>query len=246
MRPQGGIAQSTQADSIVKQLFIVPEFSVGRLVGHGRCLTSHRKRHYSWSFSGLSLPTGAPILSHKKGVFHEKSQFSIFLIITWVLVLPASAEIYKYVDENGQKRWTDDLSQVPKEQRPSAQRFESVEETQPGPASSQTNEDQPETTLDIGEVDTDSPMTADTVSRDALEKEKADLDTRYRQLMEERKQLEQLKSNADSSDARSGLNKKISAYNEKTEQYETQLNDFNEKIKAYNESITTKKTSQTE
>jgi hypothetical protein len=176
----------------------------------------------------------------------KKANLAFLLIITWVLVLPASAEIYKYVDENGQKRWTDDLSQVPKEQRPSAQRFESVEETQPGPASSQTNEDQPETTLDIGEVDTDSPMTADTVSRDALEKEKADLDTRYRQLMEERKQLEQLKSNADSSDARSGLNKKISAYNEKTEQYETQLNDFNEKIKAYNESITTKKTSQTE
>jgi hypothetical protein len=117
MRPQGGIAQSTQADSIVKQLFIVPEFSVGRLVGRGRCLTSHRKRHYSWSFKWLPLTDriGSTFISLQKGVPHEKTQVGIyFLIIAWVAgstagVLRSTNTSMKMV----RRRWTDDLSQVP-------------------------------------------------------------------------------------------------------------------------------------
>jgi Domain of unknown function (DUF4124) len=176
----------------------------------------------------------------------KKAKLAFFLIITLMLALPVSAEIYKYVDENGQKRWTDDLSQVPKEQRPSAQHFESVEETPVETAAAPTDEIPPESPAETEEMGTATPMETETLSRDALEKEKADLDAQYQQLIEERKQLEQIKATANTTETRAALNERISAYNDKTEQYETKLDNFNEKINNYNQNIISKKPSQTE
>ena len=172
----------------------------------------------------------------------KKTSLAFFLLITVVLALPACAEIYKYVDENGQKRWTDDLSQVPKAQRPSAQRVESEEETSTQAAAMPTAKDRPESPPDTEAVNTDPPVEVAEPSRASLEKEKAALDTRYQQLMEERKQLEQIKADEASSGTRAELNDRISAYNRKTEQYEMQLDNFNQKIKAYNQKILSKKT----
>jgi predicted nucleic acid-binding Zn-ribbon protein len=74
-------------------------------------------------------------------------------------------------------------------------------------------------------------------SREALEKEKADLDTQYQQLLQERKELEQLKAKALSPADRLVLKKRISDYNINTDRYQTQLNTFNKKIQTYNQRI---------
>lgn len=171
----------------------------------------------------------------------KKPSLAFFLLITVLLALPACAEIYKYVDENGQKRWTDDLSQVPKAQRPSAQRIESQEETSPKGTATPAQTDRPESTPATEPTSTPPSLETAEPDRESLEKEKAALDTRYQQLMEERKQLEQMKAEPSSSDSRAELNKRISVYNSKTEQYELQLSNFNEKIKAYNKNILSKK-----
>jgi hypothetical protein len=57
----------------------------------------------------------------------KKPILAFFLIVALTAAVPTGAEIFKYVDANGQTRWTDDLNQVPAEQRASVQRFESVE-----------------------------------------------------------------------------------------------------------------------
>lgn len=172
----------------------------------------------------------------------KKPVLAFFLIIILLLALPVCAEIYKYTDEDGQKRWTDDLSQVPKEQRPSAQRFESVEETTADAAAGQTQKVRPGSPPETvtAHTDADEPLEADKLNRKALEKEKADLDSQYRQLLEERKQIEQIKPEATSASTRAELNRRISEYNSKTEQYESRLNAFNEKINAFNKKLMAK------
>jgi predicted nucleic acid-binding Zn-ribbon protein len=79
------------------------------------------------------------------------------------------------------------------------------------------------------------------LDRNALEKEKADLDAQYQQLIEERKQLEQRQAEDLSAAARADLNERISAYNGKMDQYDKQLNAFNEKASAYNQKIISQK-----
>jgi chromosome segregation ATPase len=169
----------------------------------------------------------------------KKAIWAFFLITFLLLAGSAWAEIYKYIDKNGQPRWTDDLSQVPKAQRASAQRFNGVNE-QPAdvkgqPESSPDDKSQNQTT--------DEPDQNAAPSRKALEKEKADLDTQYQQLLHERKLLEQLKAKATSRADRLALKKRISEYNQKTDQYETQLDAFNQKIQAYNQKIMAKQPS---
>lgn len=169
----------------------------------------------------------------------KKNILVIFLIFSMMLALPVCAEIYKYVDENGQKRWTDDLSQVPKEQRPAVQRLESTPESSVDETAdvSQKNQTSPPLEGEPADLNAGDPGQAADLSREALEKEKADLDSRYEQLLEERKQLEEMKSTELSTAAQSELNRRISAYNEKTEQYESQLNQFNQRINDYNQLI---------
>ena len=173
---------------------------------------------------------------------------AFFLTVTLLLAAPLYAEIYKYIDENGQKRWTDDLSQVPKEQRSSAQRYETDEGTPMDAAAKQVQTVQPESSIEtkIDVTDTGEPSQTDDLSREALEKEKSDLDSQYQQLLEERKQLEQIKTEATTFNARAALNDRISEFNRKTEQYETQLNAFNEKINTYNQKIMSKQSRKSE
>jgi vacuolar-type H+-ATPase subunit I/STV1 len=163
----------------------------------------------------------------------KKAIWTSLLMIFLLMAGSAWGEIYKYIDQNGQPRWTDDLSQVPKAQRASAQHFEGVKKQPPDakgqPSASPAGKAQNQAV--------DKAHQAVAPSRDALEKEKADLDSQYQQLLQERKALEQLKAKAQSPADRSALKKRISAYNDKTDHYENQLNAFNKKIQTYNQKI---------
>ena len=176
-----------------------------------------------------------------------KKPISAFILITALLLAaPVYAEIYKYTDENGQKRWTDDLSQVPKEQRATAQRIESEKEKPVDPTSGKAQGAQSDSPLEPTATLPDSGAASDTaeLNREALEKEKADLDLMYQQLLEEREQIQKLTPEALSFKARAELNDRITAFNQETEQYEAKSNAFKERINAYNERIMSKRPSQ--
>jgi hypothetical protein len=163
----------------------------------------------------------------------KKQLLSGCLIILIALPASLSAEIYKYTDENGQQRWTDDLSQIPIEQRTDAQRLEGVTE---GTEDSDEAVDQGEESQ-TGTEATEPGDSADAegLSRETLESEKADLDSLYQELLEERKALEEIKSGELDDAGRADLNSRIEAFNTKTEQYESQLDAFNEKVNAFNQ-----------
>ena len=178
----------------------------------------------------------------------KKPILAFILIIAVLLAAPLDAEIYKYIDENGQKRWTDDLSQVPKQQRAAAQRIETEAEKPDnaitGKAEKANPEAPPETKAAVPDTGTASE-TAE-LTREALEKEKANLDLLYQQLLEERKQIEKLTPEALNVKKRAELNHRITAFNQKTEQYEAQSKAFKEKRDAYNQRIMSKRPPQNE
>ena len=156
------------------------------------------------------------------------------------LVTPVQAEIYRYIDENGQKRWTDDLSQVPIDQRQSAQHVESVADDTQAPSDSIATE--PPTPADETVAVVPEPAeTGEALSREEIENEKAELDKLYQALITERQRLEKMNTESMDSVARADLNEQILEYNKKAETYETQLNRFNEKINAYNQQIMSQK-----
>lgn len=173
----------------------------------------------------------------------KKPILAFFLIIALLLAAPLYAEIYKYIDENGQKRWTDDLSQVPEQQRAAAQRIETEAETPDNAITGKVEKAKPESSPEtkIAVPDTGTASESAELSREALEKEKANLDLLYQQLLEERKQIEKLTPEALSFKARAELNYRITAFNQKTEQYEAQSKAFKEKRDAYNQTIMSKR-----
>jgi hypothetical protein len=161
----------------------------------------------------------------------KKSLVTCLVIIGLILAAPLSAQIYKYIDENGQKRWTDDLSQVPVEQRQSAEHFEDASDI-PSEASATQGESgtvvTPETDLTDGNAE---------LTRESLMKEKSELENQYKLLMEERKQIEQMKAEQGDTIHRAELNQRISAYNAKSDKYDIQLNAYKKKIDTYNNKI---------
>ena len=178
----------------------------------------------------------------------KKPMTAFLLIVALLLAAPVYAEIYKYTDETGQKRWTDDLSQVPKEQRAAAQRIETEQETQADTITRKSEKAQPGSPLETKATlpDTGAAGETDELSREALEKEKAELDLLYRQLMEERKQIEKSKPEANNVKTRAELNNRINAFNNQTNQYEERLNAFNKKINTFNQKIMSKQSPQKE
>ena len=169
----------------------------------------------------------------------KKTILVCFLVIFPLLSFHLHAEIYKYIDENGQKRWTDDLSQVPPEQRSAVQRMV-TEDNPTSPSKPAVGDDQPPgDTGDIqaGDPDADSQMESAGLDREALDREQSDLNALYKELVAEKKQLEQAKAEATSPEAQEELIQKINAYNQKAKEYDARLEAFNQKASQYNQQI---------
>ena len=78
-----------------------------------------------------------------------KIRLFFVLLAVVVICLPrvGNAEFYRYRDANGVLRFTDNLAEVPKDQRPGAQRYETFKSAPPAAAavdSSKAGESEPE------------------------------------------------------------------------------------------------------
>ena len=62
-----------------------------------------------------------------------RTGMGLILIAVMLTALPANAEYYKYVDENGNIRFTDDLTMVPPEQREKLLEYQDYRESEQAP-----------------------------------------------------------------------------------------------------------------
>ena len=172
-----------------------------------------------------------------------KSFAMFWLVLGLLLGLGASAwaEYYKYRDENGAIRFTDDIMQVPVDQRQKIERYKSFESTQPNPTpnvSSDKNTVQNSNPGGEGEEE-GGPKSAGKVDegpilarKAELEAEQAALKTDFADLQKEKKRLDEMaeelkkvndrNKNAQHRDAVTKLNERIQKYNERRKKFEAE------------------------
>jgi flagellar motility protein MotE (MotC chaperone) len=168
------------------------------------------------------------------------SYFKIFIIISFLMFSAnAGAEFYKYVDDEGHVRFTDDINEVPEAQRANIRSYiESENEETSEPEVSPENEtDQQSNFPDLSDTEQESLDDA----KKRIDQLKKEIDQEYEALLKEKEQLikekEQAKTREQISEYNKkveSMNKRVEAYMEKGKTYKTAVDDFNARIAGQN------------
>ena len=175
----------------------------------------------------------------------------IFLLISFLsFSASASAEFYKYTDEDGNIRFTDDINQVPEEQRSKINSYvESESEEVLEQQAAQKNPEQPEQS-EQSEQETNFPVLSENdADQDSLEELKSridairqEIDKEYAALMKEKEQLDEDKKEAKTKAQVDSYNKRIETYNKRGETFMKKQKERDALIDDYNARILKKNT----
>ena len=158
-----------------------------------------------------------------------------FVLISGMIVLLLSSfctagQYYKFVDENGVIGFTDDLSKIPKEQRPE------VEETQEIKTVSEKQADTEEKTT-IAPASPEKDTRTLEAEAAALEAIKKNLDRAYEALHKENLRLLEMKNTLTDLESINLYNNAVSSLNEKTRAYQEQQAEYIKRANAYNAAV---------
>ena len=126
------------------------------------------------------------------------------------------AEYYHYVDKDGIKHYTDDISEVPIDQRPNLSIYQSIQ--------AQDKEELPKT-----------EQATDTITPESIATLKSELDNEYAALVKKREAMVEQKKDLSEKEYNvlsAQLNIEIKQYQDKADAYEMLVKDYNEQIKA--------------
>jgi hypothetical protein len=149
----------------------------------------------------------------------------------------AYAEYYRYTDETGVTRYTDDLSQIPPDQRKNAEEFvsETTPEPEPGVAG---QEGQAGIGTETEEDEIDVEEGKDLADLEKMNKKKAELDKEYASLVKEKDDLVKAKESITReyelkahNEKVVDLNERITAFEKKREAFAKEVEEFNERFK---------------
>jgi hypothetical protein len=152
---------------------------------------------------------------------------------------PALGEFYKYRDNNGVLRFTDNLAEVPLNQRPDAQSYKEADDyLTPYQKMERAEKARREAEMAAKETKQMS-FEAQQDQRMNLNKTRTELDKEYGELMRAKSALKKEKAQASTLEQQkaykkgvNALNKRIIVYEGRRDQYEEAMQDFNEKTSA--------------
>lgn len=139
------------------------------------------------------------------------------LVFILALAAPATAEFYKYVDEAGNVRFTDDITQIPEDQRAKLEEYDEIANTEPSEATPEG---------DVQESEEDS-----------LVQVKEQLDARGNELDAESQFIERAKAELKERKKKLSSNEDIQAYNNEVQQLQQMNVDYLQRVKAYNQDV---------
>lgn len=156
----------------------------------------------------------------------RKILIAVIPILVFVLGQTAWAEFYRYVDEHGNVLYTDDVNQIPKDQRDKTKTYEesysepeAVEQTEESAAPEKAKTD---------------VMDAE---RKELELQKKGLDAEFDQLKQMRTQLDEAKAKAVTPEQIKAYNQQIIEFNTRAKAHEEKLNAYTAQVNDYNQRL---------
>jgi len=166
----------------------------------------------------------------------------IILLILVLFSVPASAEFYKFIDEEGNVQFTDDLTKVPLNQREGVRKY--IESrTDADDIKDNTNVDKKKKQLLDGQ---EKAMQIEDTNlfkiKKGLDAKKKELDAEYEALLKEKEEIDKNIQNLKTNEKTKASNKKVQKFNEKIKKYEEKRKAFNTEVKAYNDKVAKKKT----
>lgn len=146
---------------------------------------------------------------------------------------PASAEFYRYVDKHGNVLYTDDLSNIPADQREAAKPFEEYSSAAKTPTASPVPQEPAS--------DQQTPPSNDAnLEWQKLNEEREKLDKEYIDLKQQREALDEAKAKAVTPEQRKRYNEQIVKYNTRASALQEKYDAHDAKVKAFNESAKAK------
>lgn len=169
----------------------------------------------------------------------------IFVLISFLLFsVSASAEFYKYTDEDGNTRFTDDINQVPQEQRSKIRSYvesqskevPEQEATQENPEKSEQQAKFPDSSEDVA---TEGSLEELKIRIDEIKQE---IDQEYAALLKEKEQLTKDKKQVKTREQADSYNKRIENYNQQGQDFMKKQKERDALIEDYNARLVKKNT----
>ena len=145
---------------------------------------------------------------------------------------PLRAEFYRYVGEDGAIHFTDDLSQVPPDQRKKMDTYSSTEPPKPA-APAVIDPDAADTTANSAKA----AFSFLEEEREALMKRQENLKTEYQRILDTKAEVEQLSQTADTPEKQRALEEMVATLNADIAAYEAQSKALGEEINAFNSAV---------
>ena len=160
------------------------------------------------------------------------------LIVVMVFVGPAFAEFYKYLDQQGVVRFTDDINQVPQDQRAAARSYSdsqasstSAAEASPAVKEEKQADPSPPTASAAAGGEGEDSIEGTRARLDSLKK---DAEAEYQLLVKEKDRLAKEKGTQKTREEINAYNKEVEAFNQRAESFEKKNTDLRKRIEGYN------------
>lgn len=165
--------------------------------------------------------------------------FGRWLILLSLLLfsMTASAEYYKYIDKDGNVHYTDDLTNVPENQRTDINEYTGFQSDSYDQQKDKQKTEKPQPLVEKKEVKNKQDTNDFSEIKKRLDNEKEKLEAEYSALMTEKKEISENKNKYRSKSRAKKYNKVILEFNEKIEDYERRKKVFNAEVEEYNKRL---------